>query len=91
MELCFNLVQSEHRLASGGDVLDPVITQGIEHVLLIVKGPDLSPSLSVCTWFVFGEGGGGRLVLLSLDQSHTSSWRITKQLRSEPIVMLCYF
>lgn len=36
-------------------VLDPVITLGIEHVLLIVKGPDLSPSLSVCTWSVFRE------------------------------------
>lgn len=38
-----------------------------------------------------GGGGGGRLVLLSLGQSHTSSWRITKQLRSETVVMLSYF
>lgn len=36
-------------------MLDPVITLGIEHVLLIVKGPDLSPSLSVCTWSVLRE------------------------------------
>lgn len=37
------------------DGLDPVITLGIEHVLLIVKGPDLSPSLAVCTWCVLRE------------------------------------
>lgn len=73
------------------DVLDPVITLGIEHVLLIVKGPDLSASLSVCTWSVFREEEEGRLGLLSLDWSHALSWTITKQLRSEMIVILCYF
>lgn len=30
-----------------GDVLDPVIILGIEHVLLIVKGPALSPSVYI--------------------------------------------
>lgn len=37
------------------DVLYPVITLGIEHVLLIVKGPGLSPSLTVSQWFYWRE------------------------------------
>lgn len=37
------------------NVLDPVITLGIEHVLLIVKGPGLSPSLSVSLWSILRE------------------------------------
>lgn len=39
-------------------MLDPVITLGIEHVLLIVKGPGLSPSLPLSPWsFVTEEEG----------------------------------
>lgn len=36
-------------------MLDPVITLGIEHVLLIVKGPGLSPSLPVSPRSVLRE------------------------------------
>jgi len=34
-------------------MLDPVITLGIEHVLLIVKAPGLSPSLPMSQWYMF--------------------------------------
>lgn len=36
-------------------MLDPVIILGVEHVLLIVKAPALSPRLSACTQSDFGE------------------------------------
>ena len=44
-------------MSRGGeeDVLDSVITLGIEHVLLIVKGPGLSPGLPVSQWSVLRE------------------------------------
>lgn len=75
-------------------MLDSVITLGIEHVLLIVKGPDLSPSLSACTWSVFREEEEEEKADWSSchsTKSHALSWTIRKQLRSEMIVILCYF
>lgn len=50
-------VNSALQVAREEDVLDPVITLGIEHVLLIVKGPGLSPSLPGSPWSVFREEG----------------------------------
>lgn len=47
VQLCVEWAQA---YKEGGRRLDPVITLGIEHVLLIVKGLDLSPSLPVSQW-----------------------------------------
>lgn len=55
------------------NVLDPVITLGIEHVLLIVNRPDLSPSLSVSLWSILREEGEADWLSWSFDWSHTLS------------------
>lgn len=70
-------------------MLDPVITQGIEHILLIVKGPGLSPSLPVSPWSVLREEEADWLSchLTSLTRRHEGP----KRLWSETIVMVSYF
>lgn len=60
MEAAHRLLQAMGGEEGGGeggreDVLDPVITLGVEHVLLIVKEPALSPRLSACTQSDFRE------------------------------------
>lgn len=58
VEHCLNFVWSEPRLTireREEDVLQLVITLGFEHVLLIVKGPGLSPSLPVSQWSLLRE------------------------------------
>lgn len=51
-QLCVERTQASKER---GRRLDPVITLGIEHVLLIVKGLDLSPRLPVSQWSVLRE------------------------------------
>lgn len=63
------------------DALDPVITLGIEHVLLIVKGPGLSPSLPVSPRSVFREVEADRpsCHLTSLTPRHGGRKRLWSQ------------
>lgn len=93
--LCCNLcgVWSEHRLTSrggGGCAGSSNYTGNWACFIDCERARPITKPFSVYMVCLQG-GGGGRLVLLSLDQSHASSWRITKQLRSEMIVMLSYF
>lgn len=55
------------------NVLDPVITLGIEHVLLIMNGPGLSPSVSVSPRSILREEGEADWLSWSFDQTHALS------------------